>query len=503
VALGAGRFRLIRQLLTESVLLAMLGAGFGSLFAIWIKDVLLSVSEWGGAGMEALNPQLDLRVLGFTFLLSLVTGVLFGLAPAWRATRVDLTPALKDTGRNSSGLARSWLSKGLVITQVALSFLLLVGAGLMLRTLHNLQTTEAGFNRENLLLFDVVPRQLGYKGERLANLYRQLFARLDAVPGARGVTCSSEALLSTGRYNKSIFVAGAPVANNSDNQPAENGSAQFLGVRENFLETMGIPLLQGRTLRPQDDEQSPRVAVVNQAFAQQFFPNQNPLGKRFGLNASTANQIEIVGLSADAKYTSLRDEIKPTFYIPWSQELGELRSMTFEIRAAGELSALVAAVREAVRSVESNLPVTDVKTQIEQSDETLRVERLFARLLSFFGALALLLAGIGMYGVLAYTVAQRIHEIGIRVALGARTRDVLRMIIGQGMLLVLLGVAAGLAAAFALTRLMKTLLFGVSATDPLTFAGIALLLLAVALFAFWIPARRATKVDPLIALRYE
>ncbi len=503
LALGAERFRLIRQLLTESVLLAMLGAGLGVLFALWIKDAMLSVSEWGGAEMAALNPQLDLRVLGFTFLLSLVTGILFGLAPAWRATRVDLTPALKDTGRNSSGILRSWLNKGLVITQVALSFLLLVGAGLMLRTLRNLQNMDAGFNRENLLLFEVAPGQLGYKGERLANLYRQLFARLDAVPGARGVTCSSEQLLSTGRYNKSVFVAGAPVAYNSDNQPVENGAALFLGVCENFLETMGIPLLRGRTLRPQDDEQATRVAVVNQAFAKQFFPNDNPIGKRFGLNASAANQIEIVGLSADAKYTSLRDEIKPTIYLPWSQELQEMRSMVFEMRAAGKPSALAAAVREAVRSVESNVPVFDVKTQIERSDETLRTERLFARLLSFFGALALLLAGIGLYGVLAYAVAQRTQEIGIRMALGAQARDVLLLVVRQGIAWTLVGVMLGVALALWVTRWIESLLFNVKATDALTFAVISLLLIGVALLAAYLPARRATNVDPLIALRHE
>ncbi|QQS45492.1 MAG: ABC transporter permease [Acidobacteriota bacterium] len=503
LALGAGRLRLIRQLLTESVLLALLGAFCGVLFSLWIRDGLLAVSNWGGAGVEALNPQLDGRALGFTLLLSLATGILFGLAPALRATRVDLTPALKETGRNSSGIARSWLSKGLVITQVALSCLLLIGAGLMLRTLRNLQSTDAGFNRENLLLFTVTPGQLGYKGERRANLYRQLLARLDAVPGAHGVTCSSEALLSNSVLDQGVFVAGAPVHNNANNQPIENGIALTLGVRENFLETMGIALLQGRRLRQQDDERSPRVAVVNQAFAQQFFPNENPIGKRFGFEGGAANQIEIVGLSADAKYTSLRDAIKPTIYFPWAQDVGALRSVTFEMRAAGEPTALVAAVREAVRSVESNLPVTDVKTQIEQSDETLRTERLFARLLNFFGVLALMLAGIGLYGVLAYAVSQRTQEIGIRVALGAETCDVLRLVIGQGILLVLLGVMLGLGSAFGLTRLMQTLLYGVSPFDPLTFAAITGVLLLVALLACWLPARRATKVNPLIALRCE
>jgi predicted permease len=503
LALGAGRFRLIRQLLTESLLLSLLGAGFGLLFAVWIKDALLSVSQWGGVGMVALTPRLDLRVLSFTLLLSLLTGVLFGSAPAWRSTRVELTPALKETGRNSSGISRSWLSKGLVVTQVALSLILLIGAGLALRTLRNLQNVDAGFNRENLLLFSVSPGQLGYKGERLANLYRRLFARLDAIPGARDVTCSSEPLLANSISDFGIFLDGAPIAYNDNNQPIANGVTLFLSVRENFLETMGIPLLKGRALSMRDDERAPRVVIANQAFVKQFFPNKNPIGKRFGFEPNTANQIEIVGVAADAKYTSLRDEIKPTIYIPWSQQLGAAGYMAFETRVTGEPSALISAVREAVRNVESNLPVSNIKTQVEQSDETLLAERIFARLLGFFGALAMLLAGIGLYGVLAYAVAQRTQEIGIRVAIGAQTGDVLRLVISQGMLLALLGVIAGLGGAFGLTRLMQTLLYGVSPTDPLTFVVIAVLLLLVALLACWIPARRATKVDPLIALGSE
>jgi predicted permease len=274
-------------------------------------------------------------------------------------------------------------------------------------------------------------------------------------------------------------------------------------VRENFLETMGIPLRQGRPLRPQDDEHSPHVAVVNQAFAKQFFPNENPIGRHFGFDASAANQIEIVGLSADARYTSLRDEIKPTIYIPWSQDLDEVRSMAFEMRGAGKPGALAAVVREAVRGVESNLPVFDVKTQIEQSDETLHTERLFAQLLSFFGALALMLTGIGLYGVLAYAVAQRTQEIGIRMALGARARDVLLMVMRQAIVWTLIGVTLSIAVALWVTRWLESMLYGVSATDPLTYGMIAMLLTLVALLACWIPARRATRVDPLVALRCE
>jgi putative ABC transport system permease protein len=243
--------------------------------------------------------------------------------------------------------------------------------------------------------------------------------------------------------------------------------------------------------------------VVNQAFAKRFFPNESPLGKSFGFGADKANQIEIVGVAADTKYTSLREQIRPCAYIPWSQDLRFVGGMVFEIRAAGEPGVLVAAVREAVRSVDSNLPLTGIKTQAEQADQSLRMERLFARLLSFFGSLALLLAAIGLYGVMAYSVAQRTREIGIRVALGAQAGNVLRLVIGQGMVLALIGVVVGIGGAIGLTRLMKTLLYGVGATDPLTFTVIALVLTLVALLACYIPARRATKVDPMVALRYE
>jgi predicted permease len=503
LALGASRFRLVRQLLTESVLLSVAGGLLGIVFAMWIKDGLISVGNWGGEGMAALDPKLDLRVFAFTLGLSLLTGLLFGSAPSWRATKVDLTPALKDTGRGSSGASRSLLGKSLVVAQVAISLILLIGAGLIVRTLHNLQRADAGFNRENLLLFSVEPVQLGYKEERLTNLYRQLFSRLEAVPGARAVTFSMEALLSQSQSNQGVFLAGTNFTTNSEGQFVSNGSSRILCVRENFLEAMGIPLLMGRALNPQDDERAPKVVVVNQSFAKRFFPNENPVGKRFGFSAKDANQIEIVGVAGDTKYTSLRDEIKPNIFIPWSQSLRFVGQMAFAVRATGDPTALTAGVREAVRAVDSNLPVTRIKTQVEQADQSLLMERLFARLLTFFGALALLLAGVGLYGVMAYSVAQRTQEIGIRVALGAQGADVLRLVIGQGMILAIIGVAVGVGGAIGLTRLMKTLLYGVTATDPLTFIAISLLLSFVALLACWIPARRAAKVDPMIALRCE
>jgi predicted permease len=498
LAVGAGQWRIMRQLLTESVLLAALGGALGILFALWIKDGLLAVSDWGGPGMDALDPKLDLRVLGFTLALSLVTGVLFGIAPAWRATRVDLAPALKDGTTSSSMASRSVLSRSLVIVQVAISLLVLVGAGLCIRTLRNLQTVDTGFNHHNLLLFSIDPHLLGYTGDRLANLYRQMFERIEAIPGVRSVTFSREALLSGSTSGRDVYLLGT-----ADGQVKPIGEVKLHQVRENYLETMGIPLLAGRHLRPQDDERAPRVAIVNQTFAGRFFPNENPLGKRFSFSPDRPGEIEIVGVARDAKYRSLREEIKPTLYLPWVQELAGVSSMTFAVRTSGDPASYVAAIRQAAREVDSNLPLAGIRTQAEQAHQSLRMERLFARLLSFFGLLALLLASIGLYGVMAYAVAGRTHEIGIRVALGAQTGDVLRMVMGQGMKLALVGITIGLAAALALTRLMQSLLFSVSATDLLTFSVIALSLTVAALLACYLPARRATKVDPNVALRYE
>jgi predicted permease len=499
LALGASRWRLIRQLLTESLLLALIGGGVGVLFALWVKDGFLAVTGWGGRGMAALNPQLDPRVLGFTIGLSCLTAIIFGLVPALRATRPDLTPTLKDTGRGSNPHTRSLLAKSLVVIQVSMSVLLLIGAGLLIRSLRNLQQVEAGFNQQNLLLFSVEPRLIGYKEERLAALYEQMFNRLEAVPGVQSVSFSRHALLARGSTSKSFYLPGAAAGS-----PALEANVH--NVRENFLQTMEIPLLLGRSFTTQDDARAPRVVVVNQTFARKFFPNESPIGKRFGFDSEKPGEIEIVGLARDAKYTSQRDDTPPTAYVNWRQSLGMMDSATFELRTGSDPGSYVGAVRQAVRDVETNLPVIDIKTQLEQSDETLAMERLFAKLLSLFGLVAQQLAAIGLYGLMAYTVSQRTHEIGIRMALGASRGSVLKLVLKQGLVLTLTGVALGLGGAYVLTRYLEsltTMLFGVSPRDPLTFGVIAVLLTLVALFACFIPARRATKVDPLVALRYE
>jgi predicted permease len=509
LALGASRWRLIRQLLTESVLLSVLGAGFGLIFAVWIKDGLLTVSVWGGHGMRALHPQLDWRVLGFTLGLSLITGIVFGLAPAWRSTKLDLTPALKESGRTSSAIHRSWLSRGLVVVQVALSLVLLVGAGLFVRTLLNLQRVDPGFNTQNLLLFNISPGLIGYKDEPLRQIYPRISERIETIPGVEAVTFSRMALLAQGSSSSSVFLREALNSPpDSEGQIKPSGDGYRHSVRENFLEAMGIPLLQGRTFTPHDDAKAPRVAVVNQTFAAKYFPNDNPIGKRFTFDTSKPDEIEIIGLARDAKYARQRDEIPPTVYSSFRQER-PTPFATFEVRSSGDPAAVIAAMREAVKEIEPNLPMGEVRTQIEQADETLSMERLFAKLLTLFGLLAQQLAAIGLFGVLAYTVSQRTHEIGIRMALGADRTNVMKMIVRQGMVLALLGVVLGLIAAYVLTKYLESwvklsdMLFGVKVSDPFTYGVIAVLLIVVALIACFVPARRATKVDPLVALRYE
>ena len=509
LALGASRGRLIRQLLTESVLLSMLGGFFGIVFAIWIKDGLIAVSLWGGRGMLSLQPRLDWRVLGFTLALSLLTGLIFGLAPAWRTTKVSLTPSLKDGARASTSIHRSFLSRGLVVVQVALSLLLLVGAGLFVRTLLNLQRVDPGFNTQNLLLFGVEPGLIGYKDEKLRQLYQQISERMEAVPGVQAVTFSRMPLLSFSSSSSNVFLREALSATpDSEGRIKPNGDAYRHTVRENFLEAMGIPLLQGRTFGPQDTVNTPKVVVVNQTFANQFFPNQNPIGKRFTYDTSKPDELEIIGLCKDAKYTSQREDIPPTVYASYRQER-PMSDATFEVRTTGDPMAAIASVRSVVREIEPNLPILDIKTQVEQADEALRMERLFAKLVTLFALVAQQLAAIGLFGVLAYMVSQRTHEIGIRMALGASRGNVLTMIVRQGMVLVVLGVALGLAGAYVLTKYLESwvglskMLFGVKVSDPLTYSVIAILLTVVAFIACYIPARRATKVDPLVALRYE
>src|SRR5262245_6045023 len=509
LAVGAGRGRLIRQLLTESALLASLGGAVGVLVALWGNSALVALTD-KDTGLVPSNVDLSVnwRVLAFTLVVSLLTALLFGLAPAWRATSLDLTTALKQ-GRRATG-AVSRLSKGLIIAQVALSLLLLVGAGVFLRTLQNLQRVNLGFNQENLLVFRMQPEQGGYMDERLMQFYQQLFARLDNLPGARAATFARVALIARDNWANGILLPGEV------EMTAAPHSTTRQMARENYFATLEIPVLRGRNFTAQDDAHAPQVAIVNQTFAREFFPNDDALGKRITIKRDKET-VEIVGVVADTKYTSQRRDIRPLLYTPW-QQVGEgIGKMYFMLRTVGEPAALAATIQQVVRELDSNLPVTEISSQTARSQATLGQERLSARLLSFFGGLALLLAAIGLSGVLGYSVSQRTNEIGIRMALGAQIANVLRMVIWQGMKMVLLGLAVGAAIGYGLKRLlagqsfaretwqarMAEQLYGVSVTDPLTVIVIAFLLIVVALIACWIPARRATKVDPMVALRTE
>ncbi|HEX5085190.1 MAG TPA: ABC transporter permease, partial [Blastocatellia bacterium] len=510
LAVGAGRLRLIRQLLTESVLLSSLGGALGVVFAFWGKRGLIALADRDtGFLPNEVDLSINWRVLAFTLAVSMLTGILFGLAPAFRATGLDLATAIKQ-GRRTTG-AVSRLSKGLVVLQVALSLLLLVGAGLFIRTLYNLQRVDLGFNQENILLFGLNPGQGGYKDERLIQFYQRLFERLDQLPGVRAATFSSIPLIAHNVWNTGILLPG------ETERTASQRIANRETIRENYFATMEIQLSRGRVFTELDNQNAPKVGIVNQTFSRKFFPDGDALGKRIKDDGDKGPEIEIVGVVADTKYNSQRSEIEPLLYKPWRQEVDAIVGMTFALRATGEPTALTASVRQAVREVDGNLPVTEVESQEARSQRSLGQERLYARLLSFFGALALILAAIGLSGVLSYSVAQRTNEIGIRMALGAQPANVLRLVIWQGMRLVLLGLVVGAACGYGLKRLLATeyfslgswqrqmaeQLYGVSGTDPMTFVVIASILVAVAVGACWLPARKAAGVDPLAALRHE
>ncbi|HEU5238912.1 MAG TPA: ABC transporter permease, partial [Pyrinomonadaceae bacterium] len=508
LAVGAGRWRLVRQLLTESVLLAILGGAVGVVFALWARSLLVALAG-KGAGILPSDVELNLnwRVLMFTLAVSFLTGVLFGLAPAWRSTGLDLATSLKQYRRTTGAVSR--LSKALIVLQVAVSLLLLVGAGLFIRTLYNLQHVDLGFNQENLLLFRLQPQQAGYKDERLINFYQQVFARLDNLPGVRAATFGSVSLIADDNWMNDILLPG------ETEKTAGRHDTNEQAARENYFATMEIPLLRGRGFTAQDDMHAPRVGIVSQAFARQFFPHEDVLGKHVTIIDGNRD-VEIVGVVADTKYMSQREEIKPLLYLAWQQAREEIGTTHFALRTNGEPTALAATVRQLIRDLDSNLPVTEVSSQTARAQETLGQERLAARLLTFFGGLALLLAAIGLSGVLAYSVAQRTNEIGIRMALGAQSGNVLRLVIWQGMKLVLLGLTFGALGGYVMIRLLASQyfassiwqqtvaqLYGVKPGDPTTFAIITLFLLLIALIACWLPARKAAQVDPLVALRYE
>jgi predicted permease len=505
LSLGAPRARLVRQLLTESVLLGGLGGALGLLFAYWGSHALMLLMSSGGEPLS-MNVQPDARVLAFTAAVSVLTGILFGLAPALRSTRVDLTPVLKASGGSIGGASRRTrlgLGKSLVVAQVSLSLPVLMGAGLFVRTLGNLEKVNLGFNQDHLLLFGIDPAKNGYKGERLNDFCGQLLARLQALPGVSSATISEVTLASGVQDHVGISIEGHKP------KPGENMGVDWNNVGPSFFETMGIRLLLGRGVEWRDSTTSPKVAVVNEAVARLFLEGRNPIGHRISPNnvfwkvGRGSQDYEVVGMVQDAMYASLRNAPRPTVYVPFDQTPWLPWETHFEVRTVGDPLALVPSVRRVVRDLDPNLPLADVKTQTEQIAETLVQERLFARLSSFFGGLAVLLACVGLYGLMAYAVTRRTGEMGIRMALGAQRRDILRMIMRETLVIVVLGVAIGIPAALAATRFVRSMLYGLKTTDPLTTAVSALVMMFVALLAGYLPARRATKVDPMVALRYE
>ena len=495
LALGASRARIVRQLLIESLLLAGLGATLGTLFAYWGRGLLVALRQFSGSPL-VLDLPLDRDVLGFTIAVAVATALLFGLAPALRATRLELSAEFQGGARQLGAGARSRLSRGLMVVQIALSLVLLVGTGLFVRTLRNLQGVDPGFNPRHLVLFRIDAHSAGYPREQFAALQARIQERLAGIPGVRAATFSSVPLLSGVRSNRRVSVpgtttpAGAPTIFNTN------------GLAPNFLETMEIPLLLGRSFTDRDSVTAPKVAIVNQALARQLFGNENPLGRRllFGaLPTAGAEQMEIVGVARDAKYTGLRQDAPATVYLPAAQQRDG--TANYCVRTAGHPAAMFAAIRSAVREVDATLPVVNLRTQEEQIERSTAQERLFARFSGLFGMVALALACVGLYGLTSYMVVRRTGEIGLRMALGALPVQVLGLVLREAAALVTRGAALGIVSAYGASRFVESMLFGLSPGDPLTYGAVALLLGALALLASLLPARRASRVNPLEALR--
>ncbi len=497
LALGGSRFRLIRQLLSESALLGILGGGLGLLFASWAADYLVLFIPQKDAPIT-LHFGPDLRVLSFTVALSLVTTLLFGLTPALRATKVDLNPALKDDWRGFGSVrARVGLGKPLVVAQVAISLILLIGAGLLVRSLQNLRSLDAGFEQGQVLLFTVDAYGTSYGGARLSILHRDLLERMGALPGVRRASVSNYSPISGGSQGRGISVPGFISRSEEDHGIDVNW------VGPNYFETMGIAQIAGRGFGERDYGPAPRVAVINESMARYYFPSENPVGKRIAVSQPPeGGECEIIGVVRDARFESLRKESNRMVYLstlqspPWN-------SLTFALRTSGDPDSLIAAVRTEVRAIGKDIPIAEVRSLRAQVDESLAQERLIGTLSGFFGLLALLLSSIGLYGIIAYAVAHRIPEIGIRMALGAGEGNILWMVVRESLLLVLIGVAIGLPTALAATRLTEGLLFGLTATDPLTIGLATLVMITVAGLAGSLPAWRAARVDPMTALRHE
>jgi len=495
LALGAGRARVIRQLLVESTTLALAGGAAGLAIAYWSGKVLLQFLP-GSGGSAALSTAPDIRVLLFALALSMVTGIVFGLVPALQSTRVAISPALKDQASNvsaSSGQAR--LRMTLVAGQVALSLVLLVGAGLFARSLYKLKDVDPGFRAGNLVIFSVDPSLNGYTQPRIREFITRLEDSLAKLPGVRAVASVEIPPLSGDDSMNTVRVEGY------DPKPDENMNPYTNWVGPGYFSAAGIPLVAGREFT-RADSGSHKVGVINQTMAQFFFGGRSPLGMHFGFGAGKTPDVEIVGVVRDGKYADLREKVFRTVFVPWAQDQG-IDSMSFFVRTVGDEISLGGALRGAVAALDSNLPVYGLKTMQAEIDDSIYIDRMIAALSSFFGALATLLAAIGLYGVMAYSVARRTREIGLRMALGAERGHVVWLVMREVTLLAGIGITVALPIAYGLGRAVNSQLYGVQPADFGVLAGGTVLLALVAGVAGYVPARRASRVDPLIALRYE
>jgi macrolide transport system ATP-binding/permease protein len=500
VSLGARRGRLIRQLLTESLILSLLGGAAGLLLALWATSLLQNFKPSVPVPVD-IEIGLDWRVLAFTVATSLLTGIIFGLAPALATSRPDLVSSLKDeAGAISVNRSGARLRNVLVIVQVAISFLLLFGSGLFLRSLHGATSIHLGFDADNLLVMSIMDLRLhGYDKAAGQNFYRVLLERVRMLPGVAGAGLT-EVPLSLNASSNGITIEGYT------RHEGEGPEVHSATVTPGYFDAMRIPVLRGRSFSDRDVPGSPGVVIINEAFARRYWPGEQPLGKRIQMGVglegrNSSPYLEVVGVVKDGRYVTLGEEVRPFFYRPLAQY--HQSAATLIVRTLGNPIDSVSAVREQIGSLDRNLTVYDVKTMRQHLGLALLPARLAGTILGVFGFVALILATSGIYGVMSYTVAQRTREVGIRLALGAQTSDVMRLIVRQGMKLVLIGLVIGMAGALALSRVMTSLLYGTKATEPLTFLAVSLLLGIVALLACYLPARRATRIEPLEALRYE
>ena len=493
-ALGARRSRIIRQLLTESLILAITGGTVGVLLALWGLDLLLAI---GGDTIPRVKEiKLDIWVLGFSMLVSLATGLLFGLVPALQTSKPDLNETLKEGGRSASGsIRRNRTRSFFVIAEVAICLVLLIGAGLMLRSFARVINVSPGFNPDNLLSMNVALSGSRYGGaDQVAGFYQRALERLSSLPGVQSAAATSGLPMAGGFGSRYFAIEGRPP------QPAGQGfNANVNLTTPGYFQTMNIPLIEGRDFDQRDVMKAPEAAIINQDMVRRYWPDEDPIGKRLAVGSGPWRTV--VGVVGDVKQAGLDIETRPEMFWPYYQL--PLSFSTLVVRTGGDPEAMTSAVRSAMQEIDWDLPLYDIKPVNEVISESVAPRRFNMLLLGIFAGLALVLAAVGIYGVISYSVSQRTREIGIRIALGASHESVLRLVVGQGMTLALIGVAIGVIASFFLTKFMATLLFGVSATDPLTFIGISVLLIGVSIVASFIPARRAMKVDPMVALRYE